>query len=212
MIQWVYERAKQARHLNNVIIATDDQRIFEAGLSFGANVKMTSPKHSTGTERAAEVALGLDSPIVINIQGDEPLVKGEQIDGLILALQDDSLPMATLAVKIKDMSHHPDQNRVKLVKDNQNNALYFSRSPIPNHASDFFWLHLGIYGYQKDFLLKFKDLEKTRLEKTEKLEQLRALENGYRIKVIETDFATLSVDTPTDIIKVENLLKETLND
>ncbi len=208
MIQRVYERAKQTDVLENVIIATDDQRIFDAALSFGADVRMTSSVHRSGTSRTAEVAAELDSPLIINIQGDEPLLHASMIEDLVQVLQDKTIHMATLAVKEKNIADIKDQNIVKVVKDKEDFALYFSRSPIPFYSTDYFWKHIGIYGYQKTFLLEFELLQETRLEKSEKLEQLRALENGFRIKIVDTPHSILSVDTPEDIIKVENSLRE----
>ncbi|MGD2294208.1 MAG: 3-deoxy-manno-octulosonate cytidylyltransferase [Candidatus Aminicenantes bacterium] len=208
MIQWVYERAGQARSLDKLIVATDDRRIFDACKSFGADVRRTSSEHKSGTERVAEVAEGLESPIIVNIQGDEPLINPLMIDDLIQALQENSVSMVTLAAKTEDLDKLEDSNIVKVVMDGDKNALYFSRSPIPHRPTDYFWQHIGIYGYQRDFLLKFCSLRETRLEKTEKLEQLRVLESGYRIKIIETQHPGLSVDTPADIIKVENFLNE----
>jgi len=208
MIQRVYERVIKAEFLENVIIATDDQRIFDIALSFGADVRMTSSGHRSGTSRAAEIASTLDSPLIINIQGDEPLLRVSMIENLVQVLQDKTIDMATLAVKNNNTDKIEDQNIVKIVKDRENFALYFSRSPIPFNSSDYFWKHIGIYGYQRTFLLKFESLPETRLEKTEKLEQLRALENGCRIKVVNTPFSILSVDTPEDIIKVENILRK----
>lgn len=206
MIQWVYERAGEARGLQSLIIATDDNRIFDAGRSFGADVRLTSAHHRSGTERAAEIAAELDSPIVINIQGDEPLIRGSMLDDLIEVLQNPDIPMATFAVANRDLSCQGDVNLVKVVKDSHDFALYFSRAPIPHGADGFFWQHIGIYGYQRDFLLRFPSLPATQLERAEKLEQLRVLENGFSIKIVETRFSTLSVDTPEDIIKVENFM------
>lgn len=208
MIQRVYERAQTAKYLDRLIIATDDERISQAARDFGAEVQMTSPLHSSGTERAAEVAKKIRTPIIINIQGDEPLLEGEMIDGLVESLQDETIPMATLITKVKDLSFFNDTNIVKVIRDEEGFALYFSRSPLPFKAPDYFLRHIGIYGYQKGFLLKFSELPPSRLEKIENLEQLRALEYGYRIKVIETQSPTLSVDTPQDIIKVENFLNK----
>jgi 3-deoxy-manno-octulosonate cytidylyltransferase (CMP-KDO synthetase) len=208
MIQRVYEAARTAKNLERVIVATDDKRILQAAQDFGAEARMTSSSHRSGTDRVAEVARKINASVVINIQGDEPLIKGEAIDELVEALQDEDIPMATLAVKEDDLNLLNDSNVVKVVPDKDGFALYFSRSPLPFQASDYFWRHIGIYGYQKDFLQKFCRIPPSRLEKTEKLEQLRALENGYRIKIIENKFSTLSVDLPEDIIKVENLLKD----
>lgn len=208
IIQRVYEQAQTANLLQRIIIATDDERIFQASQAFGAEVLMTSPLHNSGTERAAEIAEKINTPIIINIQGDEPLLRGKMIDDLVIALQDETIPMATLAAKVKDLSLINEKNIVKAVLDKNGFALYFSRSPLPFQASDYFWQHIGIYGYQRDFLLEFSQLSASRLETTEKLEQLRVLENGYKIKIIETSSPTLSVNTPQDIIRIENFLKE----
>jgi 3-deoxy-manno-octulosonate cytidylyltransferase (CMP-KDO synthetase) len=212
MIQWVYEQAGTSNLLEHIMIATDDDRILEACSTFGAEAVMTSPRHQTGTERAAEAAEKLDTPIVINIQGDEPLIQGNMIDALVEALQDESILMATLAHKNRDLFLHSDRNIVKVVTDKQNFALYFSRSPLPYQPPEFFWHHIGIYGYQRDFLLAFKNLSPSQLEKTEKLEQLRVLENGFKIKVVETSHSTLSVNTPKDIILIEKQIREGLGD
>lgn len=212
MIQRVYERAKKARHLQQLIIATDDERVVSASKAFGADVRMTSPDHKSGTERVAEIAETLSSPIIINIQGDEPLLHGQMIDDLVQALQDSEVPMATLAAKVTDMERIHDQDIVKVVVDKGGNALYFSRSPIPFRSTDHFHQHIGIYGYQKEFLMNFQRLPYSRLEASEGLEQLRALENGYRIKIVPTRFQALSVDTPKDIIAVEKFIKKGEND
>lgn len=208
MLQRVWEAAQGAQHLERVIVATDDERIFQAAQNFGAEARMTSSSHRSGTDRVAELAQDIKTPIIINIQGDEPLIRGNAIDNLVEALQTPDIPMATLAAKEEDLSLLDDPNVVKALMDTHGFALYFSRSPLPFQASGYFWRHIGIYGYQRDFLLKFCRIPPSRLEKAEKLEQLRALENGYRIKIMEIPFLTLSVDSPEDIIKVENLIKE----
>jgi 3-deoxy-manno-octulosonate cytidylyltransferase (CMP-KDO synthetase) len=208
LIQRVFEQASKASHLQKLIIATDDERIYSAAKAFGAEVCMTSPHHPSGTERAAEVAEQLDHPIIINIQGDEPLLQGQMIDDLVMALQEDSVPMATLASSVTDLDRMFDMDIVKVVADKDGNALYFSRSPIPFQANDHFSQHIGIYGYQREFLLKFHSLPSSRLERVEGLEQLRVLENGFRIKIIPTHYQSLSVDTPQDIMAVENYLKK----
>jgi 3-deoxy-manno-octulosonate cytidylyltransferase (CMP-KDO synthetase) len=208
MIQWVYERAQKSNYLQNLIIATDDKRIYEGCQEFGADVRMTSPRHVSGTERVAEVAESLSSPFIINIQGDEPLIRPEMIDDLISALKQGETSMATLAIKVDDLSLLEDQNIVKVVTDQKGMALYFSRSPLPFQSSDYFFQHIGIYGYRRDFLLEMCRWPPSRLEQEEKLEQLRVLENGHNIKVVFTHFSTLSVDTPQDIIMVENFMKK----
>jgi 3-deoxy-manno-octulosonate cytidylyltransferase (CMP-KDO synthetase) len=212
LVQRVYEQAKQAHLLQHLIIATDDERIFKASQAFGAEVHMTSPHHQSGTERVAEVAQKLDTPVIINIQGDEPLLQGQMIDDLVQALQDESVPMATLAAKVIDLDLLQDKNIVKVVCDKNGYALYFSRAPLPFQSAEYFWQHIGIYGYQKEFLLKFRDLPVSWLERCEKLEQLRALENGFKIKIIQTASPTLSVDTPEDIIKIEKFIKKGADD
>lgn len=212
LIQRVYEGAQRARHLQRIIIATDDDRIFSASKAFGADVRMTSPDHKSGTERVAEVAETLDSPIIINIQGDEPLLHGQMIDDLVQVLQDIEVPMATLASKVTEVERIHDQDIVKVVADKDGNALYFSRSPIPFRSADHFHQHIGIYGYQREFLMKFRILPFSRLEASEGLEQLRALENGYRIKIVPTPYQVLSVDTPQDIIAVEKFIEKGKND
>lgn len=212
MIRWVFEGAQKAQLLERIIIATDDNRIADAARKFGAEVVMTSSHHSSGTERVAEIASTLDTPIIINIQGDEPLIHGKMIDFLVEALQDENLPMATLIRRQTDQDRIHDKNEVKVVIDHSGNALYFSRAPIPFQAQDYYFYHIGIYGYQRDFLIKFSKLPPSRLEKTEKLEQLRALEYGHKIKTVEIPFITQGVDTPGDIKRVEKLLEQIQND
>lgn len=208
MIQRVYEQAQESTQLKDLIIATDDKRIYDECLKFKADVRLTSTHHSSGTDRVAEIAATLTTPLVINIQGDEPLLRAEMIDGLITAMKEEDTPMATLAVKVDDLTRFDDKNIVKVVTDRYGFALYFSRSPLPFQSSDYFYQHIGIYGYRRDFLLDMCQWPPSRLEQEEKLEQLRVLENGYKIKVVFTPYSTLSVDTPQDIIRVENLLKK----
>ena len=212
IIQRVYEGVRAANFIDRIIIATDDKRILNASKDFGAEVRMTSPSHNSGTERVAEVAKEIKSSIVINIQGDEPLVRGEMIDDLVVALQDEAIPMATLVAKVNGLDLLYEKNVVKVLVDKKGFALNFSRFPFPSQESDFFLRHIGIYGYQKDFLLTFSKIPPSKLEKAEDLEQLRVLENGYKIKIIKTRFSTLSVNSPQDIIKVENFIKNRVND
>ena len=208
MIQWVHEGASQARLIDRIIIATDDERILKSALGFGAEAVMTSARLRSGSERAAEVAQNLDNQLIVNIQGDEPLVRGKMIDLLVEELQDETAAMVSLMSKVNDISMIHDDHIVKVVVDEQGQALYFSRAPLPYQSPDFFYQHIGIYGYKKDFLLQFARMKPTRLERLEKLEQLRALERGFKIKMIEIPFPTLSVDTPQDIIRVEEFLKK----
>ena len=207
MIQRVYEGVREARLVDRVIVATDDERIRDAARSFGAEARLTSRTHRSGTERAAEVSQTIDNNIIINIQGDEPLVTGELVDSLVSALQDEAVRMASLMARVYDFDLMSNPNINKVVTDRDGFALYFSRAPIPSQASDFFFQHIGIYGYKKDFLAEFAGMKPSRLERMERLEQLRALENGCRIKMVEAPYPTLSVDTPDDIIKVEEFLR-----
>lgn len=206
LIEHVYKRAQKAQWLDRIIIATDDKRIYKKCQSFGAEVKMTSPNHRTGTERVSEVVEGLDFPFIISIQGDEPLINAEMIDSLVKVLQKNTVSMVTLRQKNKNLKQIGDKNIVKMVIDCEENALYFSRSPIPHSPSNYFWHHIGIYGFQKDFLAKYKNMPVSFLEKSENLEQLRVLENGYKIKTVETSYPSISVNLPRDIARVEKLL------
>jgi 3-deoxy-manno-octulosonate cytidylyltransferase (CMP-KDO synthetase) len=213
MIQRVYERAKQALLLDDLIIACDDERVAQAAKEFGAKAVMTSKDHPSGTDRISEVVNPIDAKIVINIQADEPLIHPTMIDGIARALLDDkSITMATVMKRIEDAHLKNDPNVVKVVVDRNNFALYFSRSAIPHHSansevkSPVYYKHIGLYGYTKDFLFIYKNLPPSVLEKTERLEQLRVLEEGFRIKVIETKYDTISVDTAEDLEKVKAYL------
>ena len=213
MIQHVWERAKQAFLLDDLIIACDDERVASVAKEFGANIVLTAKGHLSGTDRITEVVNPIDVKIVINIQADEPLINPIMIDTIAQALLDDStLAMATLMKKIEDPSDITDPHVVKVVVDKNNFALYFSRSPIPFRAQssqlDFpvYYKHIGLYGYTKDFLFTYKNFPASRLEEIERLEQLRVLEEGFRIKVIETKYDTQGVDTPEDLEKVKEIL------
>lgn len=208
MIQMVYERAKRARFLERVIVATDDERIMAACAGLGIPARLTSPSIGSGTERVAEVARELGASLIVNIQGDEPVLDPGMLDSLVEALQDESINMASLMTRIKDPSAFYDRNKVKVVVDKKGFALYFSRAPIPYRPLEGFFQHIGIYGFKAEFLFRLCGLPASGLEKAESLEQLRALENGYRIKMIETAHSTLSVDAPQDIIAVEKILRE----
>lgn len=213
MVRRVWEGASGAKSLRAVIVATDDQRIADVCRSFGAPVVMTSPDHPTGTDRLAEVALGLDDELIVNIQGDEPLIQGFVIDAAVEALRDDpDAPMSTV-VHRADPDALDDPNRVKVVIDRRGNALYFSRRCIPARRSDThepsYWQHVGIYAYRRAFLLEFIGLEPTPLERSEELEQLRALEHGYRIRCATVaGWSAISVDVPDDVARVEARLRE----
>lgn len=208
MLQWVFEGVCEARLVQRILIATDDERILKAAARFGAEAVMTAARHQTGTDRVAEVAAGLDAGLILNVQGDEPLISGKMIDSLIRAFGEESTQMASLMVKRSDLALIADPNIVKVVVDQQGYALYFSRSALPFGAKDFFFQHIGVYGYRRDFLLRFVKMGRSRLEELENLEQLRAIENGHRIRMVEVERPSLSVDTPEDIIKAEKLLGE----
>ncbi len=212
MVQWVYEGARESKLLARVIIATDDERILAAARAFGAEAAMTSAECASGTDRAAEIAAGLPCDFVINIQGDEPLIRGDMLDRIVRGLEESGAPMVSLMARVERLDLLADPRIVKVVTDAAGEALYFSRSALPHGCSDYFYQHIGIYGYRRDFLLGYKDLPGSRLERAEKLEQLRALENGRRIRMIEISRPTLSVDTPADIIKVERFLTRRLHD
>ncbi len=213
MLQHVWERAKQSRMLDDLIIACDNEIILKAAIGFGAKAVMTSKEHTCGTDRIGEVVNPIDVKVIINIQGDEPLIHPMMIDSLARALLEDKmLIMATLMKKIEDISELMDPNVVKVVVDKNNFALYFSRAPIPYLAPNAeidqvtYYKHIGLYGYTKDFLFTYKNLPVSNLEKTEKLEQLRVLAEGFKIKVLETKFDTVGVDTPDDLERVKEQL------
>jgi 3-deoxy-manno-octulosonate cytidylyltransferase (CMP-KDO synthetase) len=214
MIQLVYESAAAARTLDSVIVATDDQRIVDAVTRFGGSAILTSPDHLSGSDRIAEAASTLDCEIVVNVQGDEPLIHGETIDALVDALAETpSLDVATVAVHLKAAHEADDPNVVKVVRDIEGNALYFSRARIPynrdgGEGKGRYLKHLGLYAYRKEFLLRFTRWPRTELERAEKLEQLRILEHGTSIRVIETPHDSIGVDTPEDLERVRKLLKK----
>jgi len=213
MLQHVYERASQARYVHKLVIATDDQRIFDAARSFGAQVRMTRPDHLSGTDRVAEIASAEQAQLVVNIQGDEPLLDPAAIDAAVLAISSDpDVPMATLSKRIEHPAEIDDPNVVKVVTNRSGDAIYFSRYPIPypRDGRATHYKHIGLYVYRRDFLLAYPTLPIGPLEQAERLEQLRALENGYRIRVAETDYDSLGVDTPTDLERVNALFEPSL--
>ena len=214
MLQHVFERASQARYLHKVIIATDDQRIQDAARAFGAPVRMTRADHRSGTDRVAEVAESENAQVIVNIQGDEPLLDPEAIDAAVLALTSDpDVPMATLAKRIEDPAEVNDPNVVKVVANLAGDAIYFSRNPIPyvRDSGAAHFKHIGLYVYQRDFLLAYSGLPVGPLEQAERLEQLRALENGHRIRVVETDYESFGVDTPQDLERIAMLFEPSLS-
>ena len=219
MLQHVYERVSMARYLTNVIIATDDQRIYDEARRFGGAVRMTRPDHLSGTDRVAEVASADAAEWIVNVQGDEPLIDPGAIDAAILPLLDEpSIPMGTLKKRIEDPREVGDPNVVKVVTDRFENAIYFSRSTIPfprDPAAEIapaavHFKHIGLYVYRRDFLLRYPDMPVGPLEKAERLEQLRALENGHKIRVVETEYESIGVDTPDDLERVNKLFEATL--
>ncbi len=201
-----------ARYLTSVIIATDDRRIFDAARSFGARVSMTREEHTSGTDRVAEVAsVHEDAEYVVNIQGDEPLIDPAAIDAALLPLlEEPAIVMGTLKKRIEHAHEVHDPNVVKVVTDRFENAIYFSRATIPfprDGEKVPVFKHIGLYVYRRDFLLRYSELPMGPLEQIERLEQLRALENGFKIRVVETDYESLGVDTPADLERVRGLIQ-----
>ncbi len=217
VIRWVYENS--ARAIENVWVATDDERIYNAVEEFGGKAIYTRSNHKSGTDRCAEAAVLLEHDVdfdaVVNVQGDEPFVRAEQIKQLVSCFDDDT-NIATLVREIDDTDELFNPNRPKVVLDNKNNALYFSRSPVPHvrgekegnwHSYHQFWSHVGMYAYRKNVLQEITRLAPGKLEKAEALEQLRWLENGYSIKTAVTSFQSIGIDTPADLQAAELLLK-----
>ena len=214
MVQHVYERAARAKTLDAVIVATDDQRIYDAVVGFGGQVVMTSPDCPTGTERVAIVAETLDCDVVANIQGDEPLLEPVVIDQMIQPFLDDpSVEVSTLKQRVENEADYRDPNIVKVVTDLQGFALYFSRASTPGNLSNHWqqphpnYRHVGLYAYRRERLLEFTQWERTPYESAEGLEQLRFLEHGIRIRVVETEHLLIGVDVPADLERVLEILK-----
>jgi 3-deoxy-manno-octulosonate cytidylyltransferase (CMP-KDO synthetase) len=209
IIQHVYERAAQASSVDEVIVATDDQRIADAVAAFGGEARMTDPGHQSGTDRIAEVAAGLDAPVIVNVQGDEPEIRPEQVEQVIQLLADDeAAAMGTLAHPVGCEEEWQDPNVVKVVVDQAGYALYFTRSPVPFARDAGGWAaegpatplrHLGIYSYRRDFLLRYAQMPPAPLEEAEQLEQLRALSAGYKIRVGITPYRCIGIDTADDL-------------
>jgi 3-deoxy-manno-octulosonate cytidylyltransferase (CMP-KDO synthetase) len=217
MIQHVHERASLAPSISDVIVATDDDRIARVVAGFGGRVVMTSPDHQSGTDRIAEAARTLDSDIIVNVQGDEPLIEPSAIEAAVRPLVDDpTLPMATLSVRIRSIDDLLSPGVVKVVCGITGDALYFSRSMIPfardlgRHPTQddldagrvIAFKHVGLYVYRREFLQRYASLSPSHLETVEKLEQLRVLEHGYRIRVVETSYDSVGVDEPSDLHRV----------
>ena len=211
MLQHVWERASQARYLTDVVIATDDDRIAAVARKFGAPVRMTSSQHPSGTDRLAEVASAEEAILYVNIQGDEPLIDPAAIDAAILSVHgNEDVAMGTLKRQINDPTDIVNPNVVKVVTNLLGDAIYFSRCPIPferdgRNQVPLYFKHIGLYVYRREFLLSYPDLSVGPLEQAECLEQLRALENGYRIRVVPTEYESLGVDTPEDLDRVNKL-------
>ena len=210
MIQHVWERASQCSNLDELIVATDDGRIYDKVTEFGGKAVLTSSELKSGSDRAAEAVKEMTADVVINIQGDEPFIEPALIDNLVEMFADGDSVMAT-AVRLSDENDDlQDPNIVKVTRDENWNALSFSREMIASGADSSVpeqLIHIGIYGYSSDFLMKFRELEQTPLELTERLEQMRAIEHGFKIKLLQTTYHSFSVDTEEDLIKANDLVK-----
>ena len=211
MIEHVYRRAAEASSVASVIVATDDERIYKAVVAFGGTAQMTSARHPSGTDRLAEVAAHLSCDIIVNVQGDEPLIEPSTIDRAVAPLRaDPALEMSTLRRRIDDPAEINNPNLTKVVVDRVGYALYFSRAPIPyvraGAAAAPAWAHIGLYVYRRATLVRLASLPPSTLERSEALEQLRALENGIRIKAVETSQESIGVDTPEDLERVRRLM------
>jgi 3-deoxy-manno-octulosonate cytidylyltransferase (CMP-KDO synthetase) len=214
MIEHVYGRAAAARNVDAVIVATDDERIADAVRKFGGEARLTRTTHATGTDRIAEVAATLDCDLVVNLQGDEPLIEPAAIDEAIEPFQDTAdLLMTSLCRRFRTSEDILDPHVVKVVIDQRGRALYFSRSPVPfvrgtatDHQSAGPYKHIGLYVQRREFLLKIASLEPTPLERAEALEQLRVLEHGFSIRMVETQYDSIGVDTPADLERVRRLM------
>ncbi len=211
MIEYVYQRTAAARSITSVIVATDDERVVRAVEAFGGVAQMTSSTHQSGTDRIAEVAANLHAQLIVNVQGDEPLIEPAMIDEAVAPFAfDESLMMSTLRRRIEDESERQNPNITKVVVDNHDFALYFSRAPIPfiraGSPAAPAWRHVGLYVYRRTCLLQLASLPATAMEKSEALEQLRALEHGIRIKAVETRFDSIGVDTVEDLARVRAAL------
>lgn len=210
VLQHVWENAKRASTLDDLIVATDEEKVKEEVERFGGKVVLTAKEHKTGTDRLREVVNPIDTKVVVNIQADEPLLHPSMIDDIVRPLlEDKDISMTTLKKKITDPEDLRNPNVVKVVTDKNGYALYFSRSPIPFprfHDGVVFYKHIGLYGFTKEFLFTFTTLPVSALENIEGLEQLRVLENGYKIKVAETQFDTIGIDTPEDLARAKEVL------
>lgn len=222
LIQHVWERASKSQTLDSLLVATDDERIMQAVKEFGGECMLTSPDAPTGTDRVAEAVRNIDTDVVINIQGDEPFISPMLIDDLAGVFDDLEVLMATPVRKSDAEDDLNDSNSVKVVFDNNGNAIYFSRSPIPFYRDNadaedstgnggHHWIHIGLYGYRKEFLLDLPTLSQTPLELAENLEQLRVIEHGFPIRVIQTEFKSVPVDTPEDLEIAADMYRKQFN-
>lgn len=222
VVQRVYEQCKKAKNIDEVYIATDSSEVQKSCKRFTQNIIMTKDTHESGTDRIAEAVSNIECAVVINVQGDEPFIDPNLIDNLANSFKSSQTQMTSAMHKISKVEELKNHNIVKVTVDKNYDALYFSRSIIPHHRDDWetllnyhetipetlrFFRHLGIYGYTKKFLLKYSQMKPTYLERVEKLEQLRVLENGYKIKMIETDYNSIGIDTKEDYINALELLK-----
>ena len=215
MIEHVYRRAAASSAVSQVMVATDDVRIATAVTAFGGVARLTSAAHPSGTDRLAEVAASLECDLVVNVQGDEPLIEPGMIDQAVAPFAHDAtLPISTLRRRIADPSELANPNVTKVVVDRDDNALYFSRAPVPYTRPGcppaVAWRHVGLYVYRRECLLRLASLAPTALEQSEALEQLRALEHGIRIKAIETQYDSVGVDTPDDLERVRRVFRESV--
>ena len=212
MIEWVLRGAQGSQLADRIVVATDDKRIFDRVVDIGFDVVMTSTEHSSGSDRVAEAVKDMDVDIVVNLQGDEPLIDGQLLDRLITELEDSDADIATPVTHFTSIDELMSENTAKVVVNSEGYALYFSRAVIPHRRGgeprlEDYLKHIGIYAYRKDSLMRFVALPQSKLELVEKLEQLRALENGMKIKVVVTDYQSVAVDVPADIEKVEKILR-----
>jgi 3-deoxy-manno-octulosonate cytidylyltransferase (CMP-KDO synthetase) len=218
MIEWVYNRACKVQRFDKVIVATDNQTIYDHIISIGGQVIMTPEDLPSGTDRVAYVARDIDADIFLNLQGDEPLITPDVLDKVCTAFNDPEVRMATPVTKIKSVADLTDPNLVRVALDRDGNALYFTRSIIPYHrdledyeewlANFDFFKHIGIYAYKKAFLMDLTELAPGKLERVEKLEQLRVLENGYKIRAVITEYQSRSVDTEEDLIEMNKYIAD----
>jgi len=211
MIQRVYEGCAKCADIAAVYVATDDERIAEAARAFSDNVVMTDGEHGSGTDRVAEAARDIDADVIVNVQGDEPLIRPEALSALIAPFREGpDIVMTTLGTTTRDSDEIQSPHTCKIVLDDEGNGLYFSRAPIPYYmkGAGGYLRHIGLYAFRRDFLFTFAGLPPGPLEKVESLEMLRAIEYGYKIRVVVGNFTSIGVDTPEDIERVEKLLTE----